>query len=78
MNRVRENTVVVEQILKNDRSVALQGDLGNAVRQAVIQSLLAEGELAQIALRDKQVLAGFTGIIYDLVKQNQVWMYPGQ
>ena len=76
LNRVRKNTVVVEQIMKNDRTVALQGDLGNAVRQAVTQSLLAEGELAQMALRDKQVLAGFTGIIYDLMKQNEVWTYP--
>ena len=73
VSRVAENQVVVEQVFKNDKTVALQGDIGSAVRHAVTQSLLIEGEIAQTLLKDRQIMSAFTGIIYDLLKNENEW-----
>ncbi|WP_226099800.1 hypothetical protein [Dickeya oryzae] len=40
--RVTENPIVVEQVEKHDKTVALKGDLPQAVKQAVVQALLKE------------------------------------
>jgi type I restriction enzyme R subunit len=73
LRRICENPVVLEQVAQNEKTVALQGDIGPAVRQAVTQSLLTEGEIAQTLLQDKQVMTAFTGIIYDLLKTENAW-----
>nr|WP_240348917.1 HipA domain-containing protein [Pectobacterium aquaticum] len=52
----RKNPIVVEQVEKHEKSIALKGDLPQAVKQAVVQALLKEGDIARKLLKDQQVM----------------------
>lgn len=60
---------MVEQIEKHDKSIALKGDLPQAVKQAVVQLLLKEGDIARTLLKDPQVMASYVELIFDMMKQ---------
>ncbi|ADM96335.1 hypothetical protein BM451_14525 [Dickeya dadantii] len=67
--RVTENPIVVEQVEKHDKTIALKGDLPQAVKQAVVQALLKEGDIARTLLKDPQVMASYVELIFDMMKQ---------
>ena len=69
ITRVTQNPIVVEQIEKHDKSIALKGDLPQAVKQAVVQALLKEGDIARTLLKDPQVMASYVELIFDMMKQ---------
>lgn len=60
---------VVEQVEKHDKSIALKGDLPQAVKQAVVHALLNEGDIARTLLKDPQVMASYIELIFDMLKQ---------
>jgi type I restriction enzyme R subunit len=66
--RVAENPIVVEQVEKHDKSIALKGDLPQAVKQAVVKALLKEGDIARTLLKDPQVMASYVELIFDMMK----------
>lgn len=69
ITRVTQNPIVVEQVEKHDKSIALKGDLPQAVKQAVVQALLKEGDIARTLLKDPQVMASYVELIFDMMKQ---------
>lgn len=70
ITRVTENPTVVEQVEKHDKSIALKGELLQAVKQAVLLVLLKEGDIARTLLKDPQVMASYVELIFDMMKQN--------
>ncbi|WP_246859553.1 hypothetical protein [Dickeya oryzae] len=48
---------LVELVEKHDKTIALKGDLPQAVKQVVVQALLKEGDIARKLLEDPQVMA---------------------
>ncbi|HIF9106262.1 TPA: type I restriction endonuclease subunit R [Photobacterium damselae] len=70
ITRVTQNPIVVEQVEKHDKSIALKGDLPQAVKQAVVQALLKEGDIARTLLKDPQVMASYVELIFDMMKKN--------
>lgn len=71
ITRVSQNPIVVEQVEKHEKSIALKGDLPQAVKQAVVQALLKEGDIARTLLKDQQVMASYVELIFDMMKQNK-------
>ena len=67
--RVTQNPIVVEQVEKHDKLIALKGDLPQAVKQAVVQALLKEGDIARTLLKNPQVMASYVELIFDMMKQ---------
>ena len=67
--RILQNPTVVEQVEKHDKSIALKGDLPQAVKQAVVHALLNEGDIARTLLKDPQVMASYIELIFDMLKQ---------
>jgi type I restriction enzyme R subunit len=62
------NELVVEQINKNTKEQTMNGDLPKVVTQSVIQAMTSHTAIANVLLKDKQVMGEFVGIVYDLVK----------
>lgn len=62
---------MIVQVDKHEKSIALKGDLPHAVKQAVVQALLKEGDIARMLLKDPQVMASYVELIFDLMKQNK-------
>lgn len=62
------NDLVVEQINKNTKEQTMNGDLPKVVTQSVIQAMTSHTAIANVLLKDKQVMGEFVGIVYDLVK----------
>lgn len=71
ITRVSQNPIVVDQVDKHEKSIALKGDLPHAVKQAVVQALLKEGDIARTLLKDPQVMASYVELIFDMMKQNK-------
>jgi len=67
-NDVTNNELVSEQINKNTKEQSKNGDLPKAVTQSVIQAMTSHKDIANVLLKDKQVMGDFVEIIYDLVK----------
>jgi type I restriction enzyme R subunit len=63
-----QNELVVEQIQKNTKEQTMNGDLPKVVTQSVIQAMTSHTAIANVLLKDKQVMDDFVGIVYDLVK----------
>ncbi|MGL4427343.1 MAG: hypothetical protein ACRCT4_00280 [Silvania sp.] len=51
--------IVVEQVDKHEKSIAFKSDLPHAVKQAVVQALLNEDNIARTLLKDPQVMASY-------------------
>ena len=68
-NIVGDNKVVAEQIEKNTRAQALQGDLPGQVKEATVKAMQSHDELARAILSDPQNMTSFFGLIYDVLKR---------
>lgn len=62
--------VVREQIDKNTKEQALNGDLPNAVNQAIVTAMTSHGDLARVLLKDPQCMSDFVSLVYDLAKND--------
>ncbi|MEL9359399.1 hypothetical protein J4X96_26970, partial [Escherichia coli] len=51
------------------RKFSLQDSRGGSVKQAVVQALLKEGDIARTLLKDPQVMASYVELIFDMMKQ---------
>lgn len=67
----RQNGRVVEQIEKNTKEQALQGDLPQVVRSATVDAMKSHNELARVLLKDPQHMAAFFSLVYDIMKQGE-------
>jgi type I restriction enzyme R subunit len=66
---VKNNPRVREQVEKNTRQQALQGDLPDAVKQAIYQARKSHEAIASVLLKDAQNMEAYMGLIYDLMTQ---------
>lgn len=69
--RVSQNPIVVDQMDKHEKSIALKGDLSHAVKQAVVQALLKEGDIVRTLIKDPQFMPSNVELIFDMMKQNK-------
>ncbi len=68
VNITQKQDVIREQIEKNTKQQALNGDLPQAVNRAIVTAMTSHGELARVLLKDPQSMAEFVSVVYDLVK----------
>ena len=71
-NQAKNNELVSDQINKNTKEQSMNGDLPKVVTQSVIQAMTSHNAIANVLLKDKQVMDDFVGIVYDLVKSGDV------
>jgi type I restriction enzyme R subunit len=71
-----DNEVVKEQIAKNTKEQAMNGDLPDVVTKAVVTAMSSHTELAGTLLRDPQTMQAFLGLVYDISKHNQIDNIP--
>jgi type I restriction enzyme R subunit len=69
VNIARNNALVVEQVEKNPKNIALQGALSEVVRQATVDARRTHNDLANSLLKDQQHMAAFFSLVYDILKQ---------
>ena len=67
----KNNERVVEQIEKNTKEQALQGDLPSVVKKATVDAMKSHNELARSLLKDPQHMAAFFSLVYDLMKKSE-------
>jgi len=65
------NQVVKEQIEKNTKQQALNGDLPAEVNAAIVRAMTSHGELSRVLLQDPQSMSAFVSLVYDIAKSNQ-------
>jgi type I restriction enzyme R subunit len=70
-NITRGNPRVVEQVEKNTKEQALQGDLPDEVRKATVSAMKSHSDLARVLLKDGQQMAAFFSLVYDIIKQGE-------
>lgn len=68
--KVRENTVVMEQLKNNDPDQAIMGDLPGAIEKAVIDSMEVHDQLARQLLEDETKTAEFTKVLMKMLLKN--------
>jgi len=68
--RILQDPIVVEQVEKHEKSIALKGDLPQAVKRAVVQALMKEGDIARTLLKDPQVMGSYVELIFDMLKNS--------
>jgi type I restriction enzyme R subunit len=61
---------VKEQIEKNTKEQALNGDLPDEVNRAIVTAMTSHGDLARVLLKDPQSMASFVSLIYDIAKMD--------
>ena len=61
---ISQNPVVVEQVEKDEKSIALKGDLPQAMKHAVEQAVRKEGNIARTLLKKPQVMASYAELIF--------------
>ena len=69
---VKDNPRVREQVEKNSKEQALQGDLPDAVKKATHDAMKSHNDLARVLLKDTQNMDAFLNLIYDLMKDGEV------
>jgi type I restriction enzyme R subunit len=68
----RESEVTMAQVKNADRQLALQGNLAGTVEGAIVRAMSSHQKLAKHLLKsDKQALAPFIGLIYELLKDDR-------
>lgn len=55
---------MVEQVEKDEKSIALKGDLPQAMKQAVEHAVRKEGNIARTLLKKPQVMASYAELIF--------------
>lgn len=68
VSRVNKNDNVREQIEKNTKEQALNGDLPIVVTQAIVTAMTSNQDLSKVLLSDPQTLGNFVSLIYDISK----------
>lgn len=63
------NEQVNEQVAKNTKDQALQGDLPNVVKKATVDAMQSHSELARVLLKDSQNMNEFFSLVYDIMKK---------
>ena len=65
----RENKVVMAQVEKADKDLALKGNLPGAVQNAVVRAMASNNALAALLMKnDRQAMSILTNLVYDLLK----------
>lgn len=68
----REDKVVMAQVEKADKDLALKGNLPGAVQKAVVRAMTSNNALATLLLKsDRQSLGVLTNVIYDLLRAGE-------
>lgn len=68
VNIAEDNQVVAEQVQKNTKEQALQGDLPDVVKKAIVEAMRSHDDLARALLKDPQSMADYVSIVYDIMK----------
>jgi hypothetical protein len=66
---------VVEQVEKHEKSIALKGDLLQAMKPAVVQAVRKEDDIAKTLLKNPQVMANYAELIFYMMNKNKTSMY---
>lgn len=66
-----QNERVKEQVGKNTKDQALQGDLPQVVRTATVDAMKSHNDLARVLLKDPQNMAQFFSLVYDIMKHGE-------
>lgn len=69
---VKGDDKVNEQVDKNTKDQALQGDLPGVVRKATVDAMKSHNELARSLLKDPQNMSAFFSLVYDIMKHGEV------
>jgi len=64
----KKNDVVSEQVEKNTKEQALQGDILDSVTRSTVEAMSSHGDLARSLLKDQESMVKFVGLVYDIVK----------
>lgn len=70
VNIAKNNKQVSEQVEKNTKEQALQGDLPSVVKKATVDAMRSHNELARVLLKDQQNMDAFLGLVYDIMKHD--------
>lgn len=70
VNIAKSNEQVSEQVEKNTKNQALQGDLPNIVKKATVDAMRSHNDLARVLLKDQQNMDAFLGLVYDIMKSD--------
>jgi type I restriction enzyme, R subunit len=68
--KLRDNETVMAQVNNNTREQAMKADLPEAATNAIVEAMQSHKTLAERLLSDKDVMKGFMGVVYDLLKQS--------
>lgn len=67
----QKNDVVSEQVEKNTKDQALQGDLPTVINHAVVTAMKSHSDLARVLLKDQQSMAAYISLVYDIIKNDR-------
>ena len=67
----KSNERVSEQIDKNTKEQALQGDLPSVVKKATVDAMKSHNDLARVLLKDPQNMNAFYNLVYDIMKHGE-------
>ena len=68
----REDATTMAQVQQNERETALHGNLPSTVQAALVRAMSSHSSLAELLLKqDRQALAPFTVLIYQLLKEGR-------
>lgn len=65
------NSLVTEQMEKNTKSQALQGDFPKVIREAIVQAMRSHSGLARLLLSDPQNMESYYSLAYDILKSGK-------
>lgn len=66
-DKVKEDTVVIEQITNNSKEQAMLGGFADRLNDAVIESLDAHQSMATQVLSEERIRKGLANIVYDVI-----------
>lgn len=72
VEKVREQSVVMEQVEKNTKEQALKGDLVSAVQLAVVKLMKESNANARVVLSDPESKYKLNNIVYDVLKNEKL------
>ena len=64
------NSVISEQVEKNTKDQALQGDLPDELKNGVVKAMMSHNDLARVLLKDPQSMAQYVSLVYDIMKKD--------
>ncbi len=74
----RNNAQVSEQVEKNTKNQALQGDLPGVVKKATVDAMKSHNALARVLLKDPQNMDRFYNLVYDIMRHGEARDLIGQ